>query len=993
MPRTPILPIFTPIGSMLRITSTVVLLLSLSLSPRGQEYLYNVRLYKVDQSKSSNYIRSFARDGKGLIWAATDQGLVRFDGFRFDRFLEGAAPVGLRSNDIERVAVRGDVLYIGGSRGVQTFDLSDYKPKRLEGAPLSSPPVKAMAVDLKGRLWWYSDDGFLNRHSGDRVDRVRVGVYSYNSLAESDGLMWLASKEKFVAVDTGGMSVAVDSTYSRPNPYTNLVHPPAGGVQLLCHGRLLPLKRDAMSAKPVEASLDMATHILYGNGGRFLVMNKNMVIHQYMSGGGLRQDTIPLGIDVPFLISDIKDYDDHLVVGTSLGLLFVDYRVNLFNPIRSTLIEGVGLYDDPRGIVEDASNYYLSGYQYLVAYDKSIRRSEILNAEGLLSHGIVKDADTLWIASEGNGLIRFDLNTRRYRLMTTDTLYKNRFLITLALWGDRLLIGGYQNLFAYHKRSKRFEYPEIRHRGLSVSSSMVKKIEPLGHDSCLLGTDKGVFLIDGDMRVLRHYRHSATDAFGQTDRVNDILRAWDGSLWVATFDGLLHYSRDGDLLTRLSRNEGLAGNVVASLARDRDGYIWAGTYDGLSRVNPVNLEIVNYFREDGLPDNEFNHSSVLRGSSGEILMGTIGGFIRFNPQSLKGRRGSTDSIRIARIDYGSREGQVTDYNPMAGADTVIRLGKDVSYAKLHFFVNPLYTPDKPIYEYRIEGVHPDWLGMGSTPVLYLDNARAGRYTLRVRFISGSGSMDISERSFPIVVEQYFYTRPWFYALLFLLFLALVLMYIRSNLVREKKLRELRMELAQDLHDEIGGYLTGISMNVDLLKKELKLQNPYMRIIGQLGRKALFALKDGLWSLDTKTDNAQELWDRIKSITKETLEPLDIGYRFKQTTGLETLNLSIIEKRNLLYIAKECLTNAVKHGDGGFVNLEWEQRNGSHSVRVWNRIGDRPSEHSPGGHGLHNIRSRMQRIGGRMEATNGNGIFTVNLKLDFLNDKTGHHRRQ
>jgi signal transduction histidine kinase len=433
--------------------------------------------------------------------------------------------------------------------------------------------------------------------------------------------------------------------------------------------------------------------------------------------------------------------------------------------------------------------------------------------------------------------------------------------------------------------------------------------------------------------------------------------------------------------------------VVASLTWDSDGYIWAGTYDGLSKVNPVSREVVNYFKEDGLPDNEFNHSSVLRASSGEILLGTVSGFIRFNPESLGRQRVNADRIGISRIDYGSRNGQTTDYNPFSLRDTVIRIGKDLSYAKLHFFSNPLQTQENPTYEYMIEGVHSDWLSMGSQPTLYLDNARTGSYRLRVRFISGSGSKAVLERSFPIVVEQYFYTRPWFYALLFALLLALLLLYIRSNIVRQRNLRELRMELAQDLHDEIGGYITGITMNVDLLRKDLNTQNPYMRTIGQLGRKAIFSLKDGLWSLDTKSDNAQELWDRIKSITKDTLEPLDIGYRFKQIPGLEDIGLSIIEKRNLIYIVKECLTNAIKHGDGGFVNLEWDLHEGIHRIRIWNRVGNSPDPADHGGNGLLNIGNRMSRIRGRMESDVGNGIFTVTLKLEFLHDKIGNRRRQ
>jgi hypothetical protein len=474
--------------------------------------------------------------------------------------------------------------------------------------------------------------------------------------------------------------------------------------------------------------------------------------------------------------------------------------------------------------------------------------------------------------------------------------------------------------------------------------------------------------------------------------VNDILPARDSSLWVGTYDGLVHFSPSGSVLHKFTRSEGLSGNIVASLAMDDDGYIWVGTFDGLSRISPANMEIINFFREDGLPDNEFNHSSILKARSGEIVMGTVSGIIRFDPASFRASVRKMDTIRISKVVYGTDRGDSVAYHTEMDNGSPIRIGKDIPYARLYFFNNPAYTPENSIYEYKIEGIHPNWVSMGSIPFLQLDNAKTGKYTLRVRIISGSGSFDIIEKSYPLIVEQYFYTTGWFYALLFGALLGLFFLYLRSIFMREKTLRQLRMELAQDLHDELGGYLTGITMNMDLMQKNSARSAHYQQTISQLGKKALFALKDGLWSLDTKSDNAQKLWDRIKSITKETLEPMDIGYRFTQPDGLEDISLTILEKRNLLYACKECLTNAIKYGNGDVVNFEWNLADGSHSISVWNRIGDGNAPADQTGYGLQNIRARMQRIHGDMRTDVSGGVFRIILKLNFFHDSIRHYRR-
>ena len=193
---------------------------------------------------------------------------------------------------------------------------------------------------------------------------------------------------------------------------------------------------------------------------------------------------------------------------------------------------------------------------------------------------------------------------------------------------------------------------------------------------------------------------------------------------------------------------------------------------------------------------------------------------------------------------------------------------------------------------------------------------------------------------------------------------------------------IRQHIAQDLHDEIGSYLTGINMNLELLQKNRDRETKYFNTIDALGKKALFALKDSLWSLDSKSDSAQGLWDRVKGLASETFENIDIDFQFKQIEGLEKIKLTMLEKRYLIYVIKECITNSIKYGDRELVTFSWEKNEGNHCIIICNRIGNQYPVFE-NGNGIYNITNRMKTIKGKADFKNENGYFIVTLELNFI----------
>jgi len=71
----------------------------------------------------------------------------------------------------------------------------------------------------------------------------------------------------------------------------------------------------------------------------------------------------------------------------------------------------------------------------------------------------------------------------------------------------------------------------------------------------------------------------------------------DGALWVGTWGGGVARF-DGETFENHTAEEGLAGNVVYSIAQAPDGALWFGTNHGLSRYDGIRW--MNYTKADGL---------------------------------------------------------------------------------------------------------------------------------------------------------------------------------------------------------------------------------------------------------------------------------------------------------------------------------------------------------------------------------------------------------
>ena len=234
--------------------------------------------------------------------------------------------------------------------------------------------------------------------------------------------------------------------------------------------------------------------------------------------------------------------------------------------------------------------------------DQVTRYDQPVFSRGVRS--IAKDRrGDLWFGTRGNGLVRFDPRSGRYKTyahVPSDPRTLSYDNIG-ALWIDRegtLWVATDFGLNRFDPRTEQFQRYSPGQRSLTQYHSMAE--EPNGV-LWLATSSHGLHRFDPRTGKFTIFEHRLRDphSLGH-DRVNSVYVDRSGTVWAATFQGLEKFNpRDGTFTSYDSRS-GLPTDSVLGILEDEKGYLWVSTRDGLSKFDPRAETCTNYHTSDGL---------------------------------------------------------------------------------------------------------------------------------------------------------------------------------------------------------------------------------------------------------------------------------------------------------------------------------------------------------------------------------------------------------
>ena len=494
-----------------------------------------------------------------------------------------------------------------------------------------------------------------------------------------------------------------------------------------------------------------------------------------------------------------------------------------------------------------------------------------------------------------------------------------------------------------------------------------------------LATNQGLYCLQPATGALRHYGPDEPAPYRlPTALLRCVLVTHPDSVWVGTLDAglLLLHPRRG-VQRQLTLGRGLPSEAVAFVLAPRPGRVlWVGTHNGLVRYEPRTGRRSDLTTAEGLATNELNRQSAWCDSVHQRLyVGGVGGLSVLSPQDLAAPRYRPRLLLTGLTQHHAQPDTIrTDY--LAGTlPQGLELAPGDAFADLALGLSDDAGPGLGRFAYRLRGAGPaPWQELGTANRLRLQGLEPGDYTLEIRGETELGTPTRNVLRVPVRARTYWWRRPGVWAALTGLLVAAAVGGVYRWQQRRSRRRErhwqaehaLRQRIAADLHDDVGNLLTQISMHSDLLRETPHTPaqtRDRLDALAIASRQAAQQMSDVVWSLDAGPLRLGQLLDRMRDHAQEVLPPAGLDVRFRVPADLPDPTLAPALLHNFYLIYKEALHNVVKHAQATTVTVELAAAPAGLTLTVADNGRGHDGRPRPGGRGLANMQARARAVGG------------------------------
>jgi signal transduction histidine kinase/ligand-binding sensor domain-containing protein len=482
----------------------------------------------------------------------------------------------------------------------------------------------------------------------------------------------------------------------------------------------------------------------------------------------------------------------------------------------------------------------------------------------------------------------------------------------------------------------------------------------------------------------------------------------DGSVWIGTPGaGLLRW-KDG-AFSGFTTRDGLPSDFICNIQDDGAGHFWIGSYAGIFRVDKSQLQPMNgppldcllLDASDGLTSLEIaggNQPSACRTADGRLWFATSGGLAMVDPSQIRLNR-LPPPVQLVEVLVDGKPAlnkTLGAANPSTHESIVAPPG----FGSVEFRYTALsYSPPQRCrFRYRLDGLDSDWIDAGTRRSAFYSRLPPRQYSFQVIACNGNGVWNNAGAVISFTVLPYLWERWWFEPLVALaglcLVTAVVLAAVRQRhrrrmevLDRARAVDRERLRIARDLHDDLGGGLTEISLTSALAQDQSLPSNEvreYVREITARSAEMVNALDEIVWAVNPKNDDLNSLVTYFCQYAGRFLQSASLSCRIEIPPQLPARPLSAERRHNLFLAFKEALHNVVKHSAASSFRLSvaLESRTLRMELADNGRGFSEPAEGAKGD-GLRNMRERLQQIGGGCEIASvpGQGtslVFTLPL---------------
>ncbi len=969
---------------------------------------YHFENWTTEQGLPYKTVRSVLQTRDGYIWAATSDGLARFDGVRFTVFNTANSP-NLTTNRLELLAetVDGSLWISGDEEGL--FRLRDGKfssVSTVDGLPnnrifslyADKTANRLLILTQKGLAVWQDEN-----LTSENLPELRQ---EYTALIDNTGA-FCDSENNVVRRHTrqGVLEYELPGILPGAVILSQVFQDRSGAVWIGIFDRYLPklfiFKNGEISVLTHREGLPKAfiEQILEDRQG-----NVWIAVGKFGKGGLLKFENGKIrvfgkeeGFDGISVLGLTEDREGGIWVATfDNGLTRLSEKI-----ITSFTSEKSGLTsDNVYPIFEDAERNIFAG---------------VWSFGDKANGGVDK--------FENSGFVRFAGRNEINSLAPT-ALFKDR--------EGNLWIGAYGGLtlvkngkFTHYHRQNGFPHDEVSAITQTADGTLwfgtahgLTKLEdekftdfwvedglPHSDVRCLHESRDGTLWI-GTSGGLGTYKNGKfTNRFDfPAVQVRSITEDADGTLWFGTYDAGIFRLRNGEFKP-ITIKDGLFDQGAFQILEDDFGRFWISCNRGIYRVNRQALNdfadgkiqtvtSVAYGVKDGMADAECNGGRSPAGfksrKDGTLWFPTQKGIAVVNPIALPVNT-QPPNVAIENCLLDGKEVACDDIKILPENDSF-----EIKYTGLSF-----NKPEQIKFKYKLEGLDENWIDAGTRRRAFFTHLPPGEYSFRVAAANVDGVWNDAGASLKITVKPPFYRMFWFLALCAILVISLISVIFNLRIKNLEKMRAAqeefsrkllesqeneRQRIAAELHDSLGQDLLIIKNWALIGLKNGQDSSKQLGEISEMASQAIDEVREIAYNLRPFHLDELGLTKAIESMLERVSKSsaIDFVSEIDLIDGFFPKDAEI----NFYRIVQECVSNIVKHSGATEAAVSIKRRNTVLQLSVWDNGKGFDTDSlaakraGQSGFGLAGIAERARILGGKIVIESVTGKETVvNLILN------------
>jgi ligand-binding sensor domain-containing protein len=799
----------------------------------------------------SRVVSSVLKDTKGFLWIGTSDGLYRYDGYAFRNYRKLPNDTNnLSDNYITHLALGKDnKIWMGLAKGgISSFDPASGKfrnyPLISDGKPVTGA-VTMLLVDHKNEVWfairqkglWHVNtaDGSFDSYNivSDHdivIPREKADVFNTVSagIEAKPGLLWLGTyngfyqfntetrkfksrKEKpftpgvfreddFISIAKDGDILWLGSWAGGLTRYNTVTHQ----VKIFKLNTIETKKYTTNIVSDIKVRSTNELWITSNDKGLGIFDKEKEQFHFYSDDASHRTD-IPANL----CYKVVTDKNDDLWLVHEWGFTRIQPREKKF---RFTKVP-VSKSDNQqfyyvRDMLEDETHTYIATTlaDGLHVINKKTGQSKqypvkVMPGEEpfLAIYKLIKDSKgNIWVVSR-DYIYWYDTKMEKLVLMMDQPpVYplqsgSNEFTnIAEDNEGNIWITSSRNGVFKYTPATHSYKhfYLDANDRA-SLNSNVVSgiamdkkgRVWVSGVYGCLAYFDAK------KNRFVNHTLFNEKKNAKAGSNVGSLLADRSGNIWAGSDAGLVQIDAgraDPSVLKVYTAQEGLRGDLAYSLKEDHDGNIWCTTPSALCMINPVTQRVNSIVLQNDVIRSITNRV-YLSVTDDKLQVLTYGGYYSFDPVLFHEKQ--HDSV-IAITSFHVKDKEYY-YEESLQKYGKIKLGSTENLFSFEFGVLDYSQSDDHQYAYMLENFDKTWINAGNRRYASYTNIPGGNYVFKVKALNTYGDANSSVISIPLHVNGPFYQTWWFLLILAIIFSAVLYIFYRFRLQKEREILQLQ----------------------------------------------------------------------------------------------------------------------------------------------------------------------------------------------------------